>query len=186
VPARSPGFTLLETNNSAGLLTVVMGGILTVAFRSEIFVTDEMRRYNLEQTGRRVVQRLLDELRSADPTTIAPLIMADSDFIEYQQPTGFVAGAVTYGPVTRIEFELATGETDDGTDENGDGRIDEGFITITEAGGTPIVIAEEILGLRFNRSLVGVAIDFEVDLAVLDRDGNLLQRTFSQTVSQRN
>ena len=88
--------------------------------------------------------------------------------------------------MTRIEFELATGETDDGTDENGDGRIDEGFITITEAGGTPIVIAEEILGLRFNRSLVGVAIDFDVDLAVLDRDGNLLQRTFSQTVSQRN
>ena len=61
---------------------------------------------------------------------------------------------------------------------------DEGYLTYTEGGNPPIKISGKVLALSFE-PLVG-GIKFSVDVGVVNRDGVIVQRTFSEQIAYRN
>ena len=60
---RRAGFTLLELSISIAVLLIVMGGAFTVAFRAQIGFGLEAKHFTLEQAGRRILERLSEEIR---------------------------------------------------------------------------------------------------------------------------
>ena len=120
----------------------------------------------------------------AEPSVLLPLAIVDSDFVQFQKVEGYNAGAKVLGPVITIAFLLEIGETANGIDDNGDGRIDEGYVTYTVQGDPAIRIGGNVLGLRFNGLPNGIMISLDVGL--VDRDGQLVQDSFTRIVAFRN
>ena len=120
----------------------------------------------------------------AERTSVLPLVLNDSEIVQFQRVTAFVDGVVVLGPVITIEFQLVAGETANGVDDNGDGRIDEGQIVFTETGNPPRVLAVNVVGLRFNSTADGLS--FSTDFQLIDRDGRSIARTFTQEIGFRN
>lgn len=181
---RRGGFTLLEVLIVAGLLTLTLGSAMNVWFYSQDAFTDSVRQNVVGDTGQRLLLRLGAELMEVEPGTLLPLSINDSDFVQFQKVQGYEDGNKILGPVTKIGFTLAPNETNVGEDDNGDGRIDEGFITYTIEGSPTIEIGGNVLGLRFNGLPNGIMI--AIDVALVDDDGQLVQNTFTRVVAFRN
>ena len=182
---RRQGFTLLEVTIVLAVLGVIFGGAMTVVLRSTISFDEQIRELAIDQFGWRTMDRLAEELRAADPTSILPAVIADSDMIQFQRITGYdtVSASKLLAPLTTIKFQLETGETANGQDDNGDGRADEGYLVYTQSGNS-YRLAGNILGVRFNTTAAGLS--FAVDVGLADRDGIVQQRTFVQEISIRN
>lgn len=183
---RREGFTLLELVISMALVVVILGGALNLVLKSTLALEQEAREFTLDQTGWRAIDRIAEDLAGAASMTILPVVIADSDWLQYQKITGYdeVSGTPLLGPVTTIDVRPMAGETANGVDDNADGRVDEGFLTITVTGNDPVQIAGNVVGLRFNSTVNGVT--FDVDIGILDRDGNVQQRTFTRELRVRN
>ena len=184
VEQRREGFTLLEILIVAGLMTVTLGSAMNVWFHSQIAFTESVRQNVVSSTGQRLVARLASELMEVDPNGLLPLSIIDSDFVQFQKVEGYDAGGKVLGPVITLGFELETGETANGVDDNGDGRIDEGYVTYTEQGDPTIRICGHVVGLRFNDLANGITIS--VDVGIVDRDGQVVQGSFTRVIAFRN
>lgn len=181
---RCQGFTLLEVVVATALISLMLGGVSSAIFLAQVSLAAEINEYLFEQSGRRIASRLSEEFMAASEASILPLVSTDGDFVQYRQVTGYASGAVQLGPLKTIELQLYPGEEANGLDDNGDGRIDESFLTITEGTGTPVRISGDVIGLRITYITGGIT--FAVDLGRVDRDGVLTQVTVSQRVSFRN
>ena len=177
------GSTLLELVIVVAVLLVVMGGALTVVFNSQIGFAEQMEVSVIESNGRHISERLTNEIREAYPTSVLPLIMTNSKFVTFQKVIGFQNGVVQLGPATTLGFTLATGEQENARDDNGDGRVDEGYVTFTQ-GNTAIRLVGDVLGMRFTAATGGIA--FSVDIGRVDREGQVTRKTFSAGVAFRN
>ncbi len=180
------GFSLLELTIVMLILSVVLGGVASVLFRTDLFSGDYSRELVINQTAWRIIDRLTDEIREADPSSVNPLAMVDSNWISFRQVEGYANGALVLGSVLTYDYQVVPGETLNGADDNGDGRIDEGVINYEDASPPPttIAIAGNILGLRFNAIANGI--EFSVDIGLVDRDGNPVSKTFTKKVTFRN
>ncbi len=192
---REDGFSLVEMAIVTVILTVVLGSMVTVVFHSDAFSEEYTQQLVIDQAGRRVMERLVEDLRVADPTTLAPPII--SDYVEFQKVTGYVNGAQVLGPVITIS-RTAVAEAEKSPKNQGlkqmlepDGSVsqnyvayDEGFLTYTESGQEPLNVVGKVLALRFE-PLVG-SIKISVDIGLVNRDGYIVQKTFSEQVAYRN
>ena len=195
IPARQQGFTLLETAVITLMLTLVMGSMITAVFHSKVFSADYAQDLIIDQTGRRVLDRLAEELQAASPGTLAPLVL--SDYVTFQKVTGFQSGAAVLGPVTTIDRQ-AVSEAEKSSKNKGvkkklqpDGNVstsyfsyDDGFLTLTEFGNPPVQIAGRVLALRFEPVLGGIKVS--VDVGMVNREDLIVQKTFTQQVTFRN
>ena len=134
-------------------------------------------------------------IRVADPTTLAPPVI--SDYLAFQKVTGYVNGAQVLGPLITIS-RTAVAEAEKAPKNQGLKRLlnpdgsasqnyfpyDEGFLTYTESGKEPVNVAGKVLALRFE-PLVG-RIKISVDIGLVNRDGYIVQKTFSEQVAYRN
>ena len=180
---RRAGFSLLEAVLVTGMMSLVFGAAMSVWLKSQIAFAEQLQQNLVNDTGRRVLARVVNELRAADPTTLTPLIISDSSSVTFTPVVGYNAGVV-YGNSTTISLTLETGELSNNLDDNADGRADEGFITIQEQGSPAVQLAGNILGLRFSSIDSGMIV--EVDVGIVDRNGDLYQESFSRTVYFRN
>jgi hypothetical protein len=162
----------------------VLGSIWSTLMNSHVFSGTYARELVVNQTGARILDRL-EEIQTADPTTVNPLVMAGSDWIVFQKVILDDEGGPVLSDAITIAYRAETGETLNGVDDNGDGRVDEGVIDYI-SGDPPVTvpIARDVLGLRFNAAINGV--EYSVDVGVSDRQGNLLSRTFTEKVTFRN
>ena len=183
-PDRRQGFTLLEVAVATALTSLMIGGVSTAIFLAQVGLAGEINEYVFEQSGRRVATRLSQELMGASGGSVLPLVSTNGNYIQYKEVTGYAGGVVQLGPLKTIELQLYPGEQANGLDDNGDGRIDESFLTIKEGTGTPVEISGDVLGLRITYTAGGVI--FAVDLGRTDRDGVLTQITVSERVTFRN
>ncbi len=184
VEQRREGFTLLEVLIVAGLLTVTLGSAMNVWLHSQAAFTESVRQNVVSTTGQRLLARLGSEMMEAEPTGLLPLSIIDSDFVQFQKVEGYDAGTKVLGPVITFGFQLETGETANGVDDNGDGRVDEGYVTYTEQGDPTIRIGGNVVGLRFNGLPNGITVS--VDVGIVDRDGQLVQDSFTRVIAFRN
>jgi hypothetical protein len=178
------GFTLLETVFCVGLAGIILAGVASVAMTSQDLIAEEFSIQGLDERGRRVVSRVVEELRQAVASSVRPLIISDSSYIEFQKSAGFSGGAVQLAPLMRIAFVPADAELPDGLDNNGDGLADEGSVEVQEGTNPPVRISENVLGLRFNRA--GNQFTIEVDVAVRREDGDVATRSLVRSVTTRN
>lgn len=175
---------MIEVAVTAAFVVVILGSMVGVVFLSQINVTETMQEYAMAQSGHKAMGRMSELLRGADPASIQPVLLTNSNTLQYQTVTGYSAGVATLGPVTTLGFQPAAGETINGADDNGDGRVDEGFLTMTVANQPAVQIAGDVVGLRFNSTPAGLG--FSVDIGRINRDGQLTTRTFTQEISFRN
>ena len=178
------GFTILEIAVTMAVLSLVVAGSMTLVLRIQLSYQEELQQYALDQTGRRTLDRLGEEIRGASLSTIVPAVLTDSPTIQFQRVIGYAGGAVQFGPAITIQHQPEPGETINGLDDDGDGRTDEGFLVYSEDGSTPFNVAGNVTGMRFNSTPLGVS--FSVDIALLGRDSQVLLRTFTEQISFRN
>ncbi len=180
---RALGFTLLEVIVASGLLALVMGNAVVLSLNVEDHLSHDVIRLTVDETCNRVVNRVSEQLRQAYPSSVDPTVLDDSATLTFRKVTGYSGGTVQLGPEHGFEFQPATGESDNGQDDNGDGRIDEGVLVYTEDG-TSTVIAENVLGLGFTSAAGGISFSFGVGL--VDRDGNVVQKAWTRQLGFRN
>lgn len=183
VPRRDGAFTILELSVVIVLLTVVLGIATSVVLHSAELFADQVLEHIIDEAGGLVCDRLTEELRSAYPLTLLPLSISSSTYVTYQKVIGHEAGAPKLGPVTTLRMDLVPGELLNGLDDNGDGRVDEGFLTLTEGTNAPLAIRGHLLRLGFDSTPSGMS--FSVDIGVSDRKGTVRLKTFAQKVSFR-
>ena len=204
LPDRREGFTLIETAVVLVLLSVVLGGLFTVLFDSYVFSAEFTREGVVEETGWRISARLVDELSNMDSTSLLPIVIDNSNYIEFREVVDIdgVTGSPILGNYIVIGWELEPGETLNGLDDDGDGRIDEGYVSrldkgnTTPYGGYPVPgqwktaglrtlvqLAGNVLGLRFNSTVGGLS--YSVDVGLVDADGVVTQKTFTRRIAFR-
>ena len=128
------GFTLTEVVLSASLLA----GLLLVAGLATDRCMSMFRQHRAVQvvggSANRLLQRVASELVFARQGTLQPtaLTTQGASTLLYNKCLGVSGGTVQWSTVFTLRWELDTGETDDGADNNGDGLIDEGQLVLIE------------------------------------------------------
>lgn len=186
------------------LLTIVFGSLTNMLLHSQIFSVEFTRQGVVEETGWRISARLGEDLYRIDVTTLLPIVIDNNSYIEFREVESIdvATGNPILGDYILIGWQAGPGETLNGLDDNGDGRIDEGFVSRidrnkkTPFGAYPALgqwksvgqrrvtqLAGNIIGVRF--SSTGSGISYSVDVGLVDSDGNVVQKTFTQRISFR-
>ena len=204
LPVRREGFTLIEMAVVLVLLTVVFGSLVSMLLHSHVFSAEFTREGVVEETGWRISARLRDELFRIDADSLLPVVIDNTNYIEFLEVVGVngVSGNPILSRYVVIGWHVVKTELMNGQDDNGDGRIDEGYISRlernkTNPGGsypgpgqwkttgdrTLTPLAGNILGLRFNSTVGGLS--FSVDVGLVNSDGSVTMETFTQQISFR-
>jgi hypothetical protein len=181
--SRRSGFTMFEVMIAMATMLMVLGGVITVIHQSGRLFSDQVHRFALDEAGRHLADRVAEQLRGAETSTFKPLALTNSPYVSFQRVIDYVNGAPVLSLPVTLEQQLVAGETKNGKDDNGDGRIDEGYLVATQSGSAPIRLAGNVLGMTFNPITNGMA--FTVTLGATDH-GRLIQKTFYQEVYLRN
>lgn len=176
------GFTLVEVSLVAVILMIIMGSATSVISLAQRVSEQMVKRSELELLGRSVISRLSYELGEAAPSTILPVLLTDSNTITFQKVLDYDGLTQTLSPAMTFSLSPEPGEIINGLDDNEDGRVDESFFAY-ESEGAEIMLAHSVLGLRFNAVINGI--EFTVDVGGVDREGDLIQFSFSGRVTLR-
>jgi prepilin-type N-terminal cleavage/methylation domain-containing protein len=137
-PLRHPsstraGFTLIELAIVTLVFAVLMGAFALVSVTSHKTYRESSRAAVLDQRLRRALDSISSELRVVAGSLMAPdpQNALGTDRIDFRQALGIVNGKVTWGPQSRIAFEFAPGEINDGVDNDGNGMVDDGWVVLT-------------------------------------------------------
>ena len=135
---RSAGMTVLEIVCATTLMSLVAGIAVMVCSSSTLALRDGAMAADLDARAQTALDRIAHELRTAGVGTLggfpaSPLCDSRLDYgrIASVDPAD---GTPAWMPC-RIELVLEEGETDDGTDENGNGLVDERVLVVTASRG---------------------------------------------------
>lgn len=210
--SRKSGYTLLEIMIGLTLLIVLLGSVVMVTQRGTSAYRRSASNSSLDAKVNRALSRLAREL--VDAGIVSPLanlsLPLGSDTLDFARPASWAGGAIVWGNTVRFAAELATGEVNNGLDDNGNGLIDESVLVRIE---NPGLVNEQrsILsrgvseylegetgdgtdengnglldegGLSF--SLTDGSLQIRLSLERIGPDGKLLVRTLETSVALRN
>lgn len=206
------GFTLFEVAISFALLGTFLSTVLLVLFTGTRAGRGAIACRSLEQASRRALERMASELTEAGTSVLAP--DPTSPFgcasLTFQRVVGLDGDlAVTWSMPVRLALRLEHGELDDGTDDDGDGLVDEHELIFTaDPGGArersvvwqrgvreylegeePNGVDDNGNGLVDERGLcferVGARLTIRLTLLGAD-EGNGIKRTVETTLRLRN
>ena len=133
------GFTLPEVAIVLALLGLVIGTIALVSSSGTRAFQTSSTKSHLEAQAVTALDRAVVDMRIAVADSLAPSLDPGdlSEAVEYVQAIGFTGSTIDLSGVRRLAFDYELGEIDDGIDNNGNGLVDEGRLTLTEDVGTP-------------------------------------------------
>jgi hypothetical protein len=146
------GFTSVEVLLGA----VLMAGLMLVAglaTERALALFRQRRATDLVgSTANRALQRVASELVFARRSSLVPNDMpSGSSTVSFQKSLGVTDGDAVWSNTFSLEWELEPGETDDGSDEDGDGLVDEGQLVRVQDDGlaseTRVVLAHGLCEL---------------------------------------
>ncbi len=205
------GFTLIELMIGTTVVAGLFYAIATTSLSASNTYDETMRRARLVTKAHKVLDRISDEFVEAELTTITPALPGvGASTITYRVPGSLAGSVITWSGNRTIAFQTDAGEFDDGIDNNGDGRIDEGVVLFTIDAG--LATQKQVTLCHDVRSLLGgelsnlgddngnLMVDerglvFELTANVLtirltlediDEDGNTLSKTVQTSVRIRN
>jgi hypothetical protein len=206
------GFTVIELAVSVGILGLMIGLLSMVSRRSLSIFRVGSKQGEVEAKARRALERIAEALEPSSTVTILPDPGGafGSNQFTFQQVVGSAGAAAVWSNPLQLRLEYEPGETDDGTDEDGDGLIDEGRVVMTRdfgaANAIPIVLCT---GVRewypgelnnniddngngvvdergFNIRRVGSIVSVRLCVEGRDAEGRSVVRTLETTVQPRN
>jgi hypothetical protein len=140
----------------AGLLLVA--GLATD--RSLALFRQRRASEELNSSAYRLLQRVAGEVRFARETSLAPptLTTQGASQVRFQESLGVAGGATQWGPFTALRWESEPADPEDGLDNDGDGRTDEGQALWVENEGLPNE-RRTVLGHGLSALLPGETLD---------------------------
>ena len=209
---RAAGHSLIEVVIATILLAVVIGPVVMIAGSGQRAFQTSTMHGDLEVRGRRTLDRIVRELMSSTVGSMGtfPEWPSHEERLDFDQVVDVAEsdGTITWERV-RIEFQYGPGETNDGTDENENGLIDDASIALIRDPGvgaqatTLCTFVREYLegeipnglddngnglvderGLCFQRT--GDTLTIHLTLERVDHDGDLATRTFETSILLRN
>ncbi|MBL8842821.1 MAG: hypothetical protein JNL90_14985 [Planctomycetes bacterium] len=166
---REGGFTLHELLVNVAVLGTFLAGVFAFVSSGMADAERTMARAVVDQRANEAINRIADLLLPAGDATLSPAAAPlGAGFVDYQTPAAVTAAGIAWEDVARLERQPDPADPDDGIDNNGDGRIDEGLLVLRRS-----------FGLAGEQSTVlasGVArwLEGEIDNA-LDDNGNGLE-----------
>ncbi|QDU67307.1 prepilin-type N-terminal cleavage/methylation domain-containing protein [Engelhardtia mirabilis] len=131
------GFSMIEMLFAISMLAVVLMAATSVGKRGGAAYDSSAVRTQREQDTQRALERALAALTGAASSTFTPTAtgnLGTSD-LSFRTPTAIDATGITWSAPSRLRLEYEPQESDDGTDEDGDGLVDEmRLVLITDEG----------------------------------------------------
>lgn len=126
------GFTAIEILIATALLTLMFSSMALVSKTSQRAFVHNTAAGAVELRAGAALRTITTELEQAASSHLYPDPVAGVGASEvfYREATGFNGNDVIYSDERSLRYELDPGETNDGTDEDGDGLIDEGQIVL--------------------------------------------------------
>ena len=150
------GWTLLEAMIGIALTATLLMTLGTALEGAVNLYRMSQAQLRLDRSLERALMRVRQELRNGVVTSLDPvpvqvgLATPWTNELEFQTVEDWNDGAAVLGTTTGFSLRLEEGETDDGTDEDGDGLVDELELVLTrDVDGTPVetVLARGVLEL---------------------------------------
>jgi len=194
------------------VFVILMGTFAVVSVTSHDTFQESSSSSAVDQSLRQALIRVSSELRVIAGSRMNP-DPADQfgvAQIDFRQAVGIAGGKIQWGENTRLGFEYAPGEVDDGVDNDGNGLVDDGVIVLTRDLGGPNqqravlctgvregVLGDPVNGLDdnangvtdeggFNLQRVGDAMIIRLSIEGPGLDGATIQRTGQTSVRLRN
>jgi len=208
------GWTLVEAAIALALTSAVSGTLVLILKTSGGMAGQTIRGADLSLRTARILERITRETLAGSPGSFDPALDPDlpvfaADLTLLRVVATDDSGAILGSPL-HIWTEYEDGETDDGTDEDGDGLVDECVVRLTidvgAAGERTIVLAWDVAehlegeepngvddnanglvderGLTFRR--VDSGLQVLLTLESTTESGVLLQSTGQRTIHMRN
>ncbi len=145
-PGSRAGLSLFEVMVAVTGTLVVFGLVATGTTRAFDTWKGTVSGTEVERTANNAMDRMVATLADAGLTTIADDLSAPTGGSEFsfQVRKGYTAGAVTWGPVTKIAWVPDPGDARDNVDNDGDGLVDEGEVVMSDATGRHVVIVRNV------------------------------------------
>lgn len=202
---RERGFTLIEVSIVMTVLIPLLVGIALTTSRVNSAIEANSRRADVMTYCRRMAQRMAKLVRPAQMTTITvqavqvdvtmlraaavgdwipPTDLVWRPGIQFQSASGLLSmnAALSTSP-RRIVFALEPGELDNNTDDDGDGLIDEGTITLLQNNVT-LAILKDVEQCAF--AMDGRIMTMRLGVARRSSDGVIYRSFLEQSFYLRN
>jgi type II secretory pathway pseudopilin PulG len=146
------GFTLVESLMAVTFLAILFLMVAHTSSRASDAYDEGSLDHQLTTEAHRGLERITAALELASRADMGAAAdpALGADVLSFRTPTGFAGGAIQWGPLTTIAFELETGELDNGADDDGDGYVDEGRVVWSEDDGLGttrrVVLAPRVAG----------------------------------------
>ena len=127
------GFTMVELMIAMATMTIVLLAVALATMQGNRAYNAGRAVSDVEARTQRMLRRVVEDLRWAGRAGLFPEPLAPfgSSTVDFQSNVGVDGGGgVIWSTPTRIAFEYAPGELDDGIDNNGNGVVDEGQIVL--------------------------------------------------------
>lgn len=139
--ARARGFSLVELMIGLAILLGVIAPLAFAGTRGLALFQESGERLEVRARAQGTLGRAAREILGASSSGFVPAMVPPgprwTDDLAFQRADGYAAETVALTGPIRLLRELVPGETDDGTDENGNGLIDEGRLVMVTAEGQP-------------------------------------------------
>lgn len=133
------GFTLLEALIAVVLFLLLFSSAVLAARGGVGAFRTTQGQSDVEVRARRALDRVVFELMSTGGSTLIPNPTTDfgSSNFQFRQAIGVNGTAPLWSPTLSLAREYASGELDDGVDNDGNGLADDGVLVLTrDVGGT--------------------------------------------------
>jgi prepilin-type N-terminal cleavage/methylation domain-containing protein len=204
-PAKQNGFTMIEMCIVMTVLVPMMVGIALTTSSVNNTMEANSHRADVTTYCRRMAQRMAKLVRPAQMTTITvqavqedvtmlrataigqwipPTDLVWRPGIQFQSASGLLSmNAALLTTPRRIVFALDPGETDNDVDDDGDGLVDEGTITLLQNGVT-LAILKDVEDCAF--SLDGRLMFMRLKVARRSSEGRVYRCSLEQRFYLRN
>ncbi len=125
------GFTLHELLVNVAVISVFLGGVFSFVQSGMADGQRTMARAVIDRRANESLNRIAETLLPAGAATLSPAAAPlGSSFLDFQVPATVTSAGIGWGNAARLERQADPADPDDGIDNNGDGRVDEGILVL--------------------------------------------------------
>lgn len=127
---RTSGLSALEMVVSTAILVVVLGISAGTIVRATSTQAAAVSRNEIERRSAAAIERLAALVADCGGSTIVGVatLPSGTDSLTFRPRAAWSSGAVQYGPPLTVQWEIDPAETANGSDDDGDGFVDEGRV----------------------------------------------------------